>query len=547
MSIEKRVALYTRVSTIEQAEEGYSIAEQERLLTKYCEKHGYTIYKCYSDRGISGKSISARPALKEMLKDAEEKKFDLVLVWKINRLARNILDLLKMVDVLEKKGIAFRSYSESFETETPNGKLQLHMMAAVGEFERGTIAQNVKMGMLARATEGRWCGGQVLGYNLVQDEDSKNKKRKDTFLTINEKEAETVKLIFNMYANGNGYKAIVNKINREEHKTKKGNPFSVSGVKEILNNPVYIGKIRYNVRQNWNEKRRRNINPNPIIVDGVHESIIDIELWDKVQTQLSLSKGKPTRMYDGEYPLTGILKCPVCGAGMVIMRTTNTLKDGTKRRIAYYACGAWKNKGTAVCNSNTIRVDKANNYVFGKLGKLLSSEKIIKEVVEKINRDRCNSVNPSKKELDKELKELKKLEDKKKKLFDLYEEDIISKEDFTERLNNLKYTLKALEEKCQSLKTIVEEDGLQPVSYELIKNIMKSFKILMENVATREQKKKLVHLLISEITLNEKREIDKINLNINNKLIEYLNVNEEVSKTGTSSSFYTRIDIKIAI
>ncbi|WP_346879905.1 recombinase family protein [Clostridium sp. UBA3061] len=136
--------------------------EQERLLRKFCEDNNYTIFKVYSDRGISGKSIKGRPALKEMLKDSEEKKFDIVITWKINRIARNTLELLQIVDLLEKNGIAFKSYFENFETETPMGKFSLQMMGVVGELERGTIAQNVKMGMLGRAREGCWSGNILL-------------------------------------------------------------------------------------------------------------------------------------------------------------------------------------------------------------------------------------------------------------------------------------------------------------------------------------------------------------------------------------------------
>lgn len=107
--------------------------------------------------------------------------------------------------------------------------------------------------------------------------------------------------------------------------------------------------MRFDVRRNWNEKRRNHINPNPIIANGIHKAIVSEELWDKVQLMISQKKGKPSRIYDGEYPLTGILKCPECGAGMVISRVVNKRKDGSKRKLTYYACGNWKNKGTAVC------------------------------------------------------------------------------------------------------------------------------------------------------------------------------------------------------
>ena len=110
-------------------------------------------------------------------------------------------------------------------------------------------------------------------------------------------------------------------------------------MKPILTNPVYIGKVRYDVRRNWNEKRRNNINPNPIIAAGKHDAIISDELWEQVQFMLSQKQGKPSRIYDGEYPLTGILRCPECGAGMVISRCVRMNKDGSKNKITYYACG----------------------------------------------------------------------------------------------------------------------------------------------------------------------------------------------------------------
>lgn len=104
----KRVAIYTRVSTVEQAEEGYSIDEQERLLIEFCDKNNYEVYKTYSDKGISGKDIKHRPSLKKLLKDAEDKKFDMVIVWKINRISRKLSDVLKIVELFENNNIAFK-------------------------------------------------------------------------------------------------------------------------------------------------------------------------------------------------------------------------------------------------------------------------------------------------------------------------------------------------------------------------------------------------------------------------------------------------------
>lgn len=533
----KKVAIYCRVSTTEQAEEGYSIGEQKKLLTYECEKNGNTVYKIYSDEGISGKNITARPALKELLNDANEGKFDSVMVWKINRIGRNLKDVLDMVDLFDRNNITFKSATEPFDTTTPGGRMHFQMVALIGEFERGTIAQNVKMGMMARAREGRWNGNVVIGYDLKLKEYTTNKKRKDTELVVNEKEAEIVRTIFTMYSQGNGYKAIANYLNKFGYKTKKGNPFSLTAIKDILNNPVYIGKIRYNLRPNWSEKRRKGTNSNPLIVDGKHEAIIEQELWNKVQSMLQTSKGKPSRIYDGEFPLTGILKCPQCGAGMVIMRTSRTRKDGTKRRLEYYCCGNWKNKGTAVCHSNAIRVDKANDYVFGKLSELLSNDKLVKDIVKNINTDRKNKVDPSKDELQKLTKELDKISAKKDKLFEAFEEDIITKEEFKERVAELQSRERLLQEDANNLKMNVLDDNVQQVSYEMVKETLSKVGEMLGNCKSMEQKKKLLHMLISKITINELREVDSIQININDNLIAYLNNGGEPNPDGGGSPF----------
>ena len=157
-----RTVIYARVSTAEQAEEGYSIDAQIDTVRKRIEQDGKQVTAYYVDRGISGKSIEKRLQLQQLLKDAKEKKFDEVWVWKTNRLARNHLDLLKIVDVLNNSNVDFKSCSEHFDTSTPQRRLMMNVLASIGEFERETIVDNVKMGMKQRARSGKWNGGQVL-------------------------------------------------------------------------------------------------------------------------------------------------------------------------------------------------------------------------------------------------------------------------------------------------------------------------------------------------------------------------------------------------
>ena len=517
----KKVAIYCRVSTTEQAEEGYSIDEQNIKIREYCEREGHEIYNLYEDRGISGKNITNRPGIRQLLDDATKNKFDLVVVWKLNRISRKLLDILNIVELLNKHNIAFRSLTENFETETPSGKLQLNIMGAIGEFERETIAENVKMGLLARAKEGRWNGGVVLGYDLVELP-NEGKKRKNTRLEINEKEANTVRRIFELYSQGHGYKAVVNRINKEGHKTKRNGEFAVSTVKEILQNPVYIGKIRYNVRQDWSKKRRNNINANPILSDGIHESIIDVETWDKVQVILKERSKKHNKVYDCEFPLTGILKCPVCGAGMTISRSTSKRKDGTRRVNEYYSCGNWKNKGTSVCNSNSIRVEVADEYVLNKIMEIINNESILKKVVDNINQNKSTKLKPMLEQLEQINKEIEKLTSKKSKNIELFEDGILDKSELSIRVKVINDDIEKLKYREQELKQDLQLAEGDPISFELVNEVMQRFKEVFLEMSTSQQRKQLIHLLVSKITINKEREIDSIEIQIKDDVITYL-------------------------
>jgi len=540
----KRVGIYARVSTTEQAEEGYSIDEQIRVLKGFCEKEGYVVYEEYIDRGISGKNISGRPAVQKLLEDAENKKFDIVLVWKMNRLARKMVDLMNIVELLNQKNIAFRSYTEKYETETPTGKLQFQMMAAIAEYERNNIAENVKMGMVARAKEGRWNGGQILGYDVVATF-NENKKRKDTHLIINENEANVVRCIFQMYTSGHGYKAIANCINKKGYQTKKGKTFSLNAIKTIVTNPTYAGYIRYNVRRDWNEKRRNNINPNPVIQKGEHEPIISEEMWQVAKNVYESRSCKPNRVHDGEFPLTGIMRCPVCGAGMVIGRTTNKLKDGTKRVLEYYVCGAWKNKGTLVCRSNGIRTEYADSFVLDKLQRLMKGDKLIKELVKSVNSRNEKMFAPLQKEYDGYAKQIKNLEQKMAKTFDAYTEELISKEMYMIKAKQLEEQIEELNLLIEPLrKQIQGNPTIKSVSYETIKEVLMNFSKAFQNALTREQRKRLLHLIIHKITIGEDRKIESIQLKLNGEILKELKLEvDDLSEDESSTSFSILIAI----
>nr|BAT22892.1 cassette chromosome recombinase B1 [Staphylococcus hominis subsp. hominis] len=373
----KLVGGYIRVSTERQVE-GYSIEGQITQIEQYCQFNGYELVDIYADRGISGKSMN-RPELQRMLNDAKNGKLDCVMVYKTNRLARNTSDLLTIVEELHRQNVEFFSLSERMEVKNSTGKLMLQILASFSEFERNTILENIYTGQRQRALEGYYQGNLPLGYNNIPD----NKKE----LMINQHEANIVKYIFESYAKGHGYRKIANALNHKGYVTKKGNPFSISAVTYILSNPFYIGKIQFAKYKDWNDKRRKGLNDKPVIAEGKHTSIISQSLWDKVQARKRQVSEKPQVHGKGTNILTGIISCPQCSAPMAASNTTNTLKDGTKKRIRYYSCSNFRNKGSKVCSANSVRADVIEKYVMDQILEIVKSDKVLKQVVERVNQE----------------------------------------------------------------------------------------------------------------------------------------------------------------
>lgn len=534
-----RIAAYLRVSTAEQAEIGYSIDAQENVIRQKCKQERGELVAVYSDKGLSGKSMTKRLQLQQMLQDAKEGKFDEVWVWKTNRLARNQYDLLTIVKELEKYNVAFKSCSEAFETSTPAGKLMMNVLASIGEFERETIVDNVKLGMKQKAKTGKWNGGIILGYKsaIVNEKESR--------LEIVPDEAHTVRKIFELYASGKGLKAITNQINHEGYKTKKGNMFTTGGVKDILMNPTYTGKIRYNVRENWSEKRRKGINKNPIIVDGEHEAIIPIDLWDKVQEMYKMKSGKPKKTFESNYLLTGLMKCPVCGASMVAARSKKKRKDGTFNVTRYYVCGNWRNKGTAACNSNGVRAEYAEEYVLTRIEEVIVNEKILKSIVKNLNKERKDTILPLEKEQEHLTKSLKDLENRKNRVFELYEDGVIDKQTLALRMETIAAEIDVQSNRRIQIQKELESNDSVNIPYEVVKKTLSNFQRLLE-VATPEDKKTLLQLIISKITIKDKKDIDSIELHFDENVQKYfINNNEGGSPDDGGSPSFVLFTIRI--
>ncbi|MFT9096948.1 recombinase family protein [Liquorilactobacillus sp.] len=387
----KRAVGYVRVSTAEQADEGFSIAAQGELIRQECSRYGSELQfvRLYADEGISGKSIKRRPQMQQLLADVQAGEIDAVICWNISRIARNVANLLEIVDIFESNDVSFISINEKMDTQTPAGRLMLQIMASMGEYERNNIAENVYMGSRRRAVEGWNNSGLVLGYDNVTDKDGNHT------LQINSDEASIIKHIFDLAALGKGLRAIANELNKMGVCTKRGNSFSTAAVKVILTNPLYVGKVRYGQYRHWEKKRRHGKQSDYVLVDGHHTAIIDPQQWARVVSLMKQRHKLPAWTRQGSNVLTGLLRCPECGGPMAASNTTNSLADGKRKRIRYYSCANFRNKGTTVCHANSIRAEVAEQLVQEKLLRTLSLPKIGQQVIKQMKnsrRERCQNL-----------------------------------------------------------------------------------------------------------------------------------------------------------
>lgn len=495
-----KAVIYARVSTEEQAKEGFSIAAQISELDKYAGLNNLEIVERYIDEGASGKSIKGRSQLIRLLKDAEQQKFQIVMLYKLDRLARKLRDQLEIGDTLANSNIKLVSLKENFDTSTPTGIMTFQMFGMIAELERSNIIERGKLGQEQRAREGKYNGGVVLGYNSVNKE-----------LVINESESIIVKKIFDYADQGLGLKAITRRLNEAGYRSKQGKPFSTNAIKTILNNPIYIGKIRYNQVENWSEKRRKGKNSDFILTDGIHEPIIAKELWDRVHSAIQKRSYKPSRSYT-PYILSGILKCPACGHGMVPARS----KGGSGEQYRYYVCGQFHNKGASVCRSNMIKAEYAEQQVMDEFHRIVAKPYILRKLVDHINQQRANTELPLLDEKKVVEQQIAKVQRKLKSL----KERIINDPDLSDIF---KPDLLATQSELHSLQARLDEISIneaqydnKPVDYDSLHTLLAKVQDAL-NHADKDEQKALLRLLIQSIHISkdkpsrrESRRIERI-------------------------------------
>ena len=388
-----KVYLYTRVSTTMQID-GYSLDAQKTKMKAFCDYNEYEIAGEYEDAGKSGKSIEGRVSFNQMMDDIKSGKDEVsyVLVFKLSRFGRNAADVLATLQVMQDFGVNLICVEDGIDSSKDAGKLMISVLSAVAEIERENIRVQTMEGRMQKAREGKWNGGFApYGYSLI-----------DGKLEVNEEEAVAIRMIFDQYVNtdlgANGIAKYlenhgIHKIARQNGK----NPlFDAALIRRIIQNPVYSGKISYGRRRTEKVHGTRNEyrqvkKDDYLLVDGLHEALVSEEVWEQAQVKVAAQAKKYEKLNRDKrekiHLLSGILKCPVCGAGMYGNKSIKKRKDGSNYKDFYYYGCKHRNmtRGHKCDYKKQVHEEMLDASVAEVISKLVSNPKFSDLIRNKIN------------------------------------------------------------------------------------------------------------------------------------------------------------------
>ena len=346
-----RVATYTRISTDEE-HQPYSLEAQATRLDSYAASQGdWELVRRFSDQ-TSGAKLE-RPGLQRAMLEAKAKRFDLLLVYRVDRLSRSVRGLAHVLEELDAYGVAFRSATEPFDTGTPAGRMMVQMLGVFAEFERATIIDRVIAGMERKAARGGWCGGQrPFGYAVDRERDC---------LVVKDDEAPLIPVIFRLYTEDRlGANAIAACLNERGHRTRQGRPWSHMSVLTVLRNRAYVGEIFF-----------RGVHRK-----ASHPGLVDPDLFERAQAILverGENRGK-RRSNPSPYLLSGLLRCGFCHRHYV-----GAAANGRSARYTYYVCFSRQRYGRQACEAERLPADDLHEAILDALERTYSDGELVEE------------------------------------------------------------------------------------------------------------------------------------------------------------------------
>ena len=460
------IAIYTRVSTTEQAQEGYSLQEQEIRLKSYCEAMNWGPFQIYTDPGYSGGSIK-RPALQLLIRDVKAKKINRVIVYKLDRLSRSQKDTLFLIEeVFLANHCDFVSMTENLDTGSALGKAMIGILAVFAQLERETIKERMVMGKIARAKEGKWCGGSTAPYGYNYENDN---------LIPDEIESLHVMEAFNLAERGWSTSKISDSFNRKGYTPKRGvNCWTDITIKRILKNQVYIGKVNFYGEQ----------------YNGKHDPIISEEQFDHVQSILKKRSAHYERFNPDPHRrvsyLGGYIRCSRCGAGYQLF-TANSKRNGKTYKYKYFVCNSRSKRNPSLvrdpsCKNDYWKPDLLEKIVFGEIRKL---------TIDNVD-DQHLTIRPDDLQAKSISAEIEQIDRKMQKLLELFMMDGIPKEKVQEQMNQLSLQRDQLQEEINNIpETDIEE----------VKATIKNIPDIL-NHGTYEDIRDLISVLIDHISID---------------------------------------------
>lgn len=352
-----RAAGYVRVSTDEQAREGYGLAAQEQAARAYCQAQGWELVDIYADAGRSGKSMRGRESLARLLEDAQAKRFERVVFWKLDRLARNLRDLLDICDRLEALGVGIVSVQEAIDTGTPAGRMIRNVLGSLAEFEREVIVDRIKAGLAEKARQGELVGPVPLGY---QRDDS-------GAVTLDAVAAPLVKDAFARYATGDySLRDMTQWAAQAGLRSSRDRPLDRLSIRKILINVAYTGQVAYYLRRGGG-----------VVARGKQPAIVDIALFAEVQAQLSRRRwtSLPLRPFGKDpYPLSSVALCAACGSPLLGCKAS---KVGRR----YMRCSTAQRRGRDACPQPMVQAGLLEGQIAAYVGGMRLPAHYLGEVV----------------------------------------------------------------------------------------------------------------------------------------------------------------------
>ena len=473
-----RCAVYTRKSTEEGLEQEYNSLDAQRDAAEAyiaSQKHeGWELVaRPYDDGGFTGSNME-RPALKRLLSDIEASEVDCVIVYKVDRLSRSLLDFTKIIEAFDQHGVSFVSVTQQFNTSTSMGRLVLNVLLSFAQFEREMISERIRDKVAASRRRGKWSGGMpLLGYTV-----------ENTKLVVDEIEADRVRQIFELYLQHRSLLPVVKELKQRGWTTKQwitkkgdhrgGREFTKNAVYKLLSNVTYIGEIRYKDETH----------------DGEHESIVPLDLFGRVQTQLKAngqSGGTGVRNKHNAL-LKGLIWCQSCGRPM-----THCCSCKGNKRYRYYVCGTAMQKGWSECPAPSVPAGEIERFVIDQIQSIGTDEDLLNQTIGQIesrSTQHRNNIEAERKTLQRQLRnDYEKLRAIAANA--LNNGRVAGLPELQSRIDAAEDRLKTITSKLQSLES-------QAIDTADVRRLLVGFEELWQNVPPREQVR-LTSLLIDRV------------------------------------------------